>query len=383
MRNIATLHKPSTPFVAINRTSFAAALEVANKVIVKKNTIPILSAIRMTVHGEALRVTVTNLDIEVKLDLEAAPDSTDMDVVLLVEPLRDFLKMSDGELIRITSSEDGERATVSCNESSIEMTTFDVADFPDMGKLERKGSTVNKVSPSAFWRALDCCKLAMSTEETRYYLHGIFMHPTPDGLKFVATDGHRLHSKQTKLAPKSKAPAVIIPAITAKLLLGVIRPTSYADDLAITTTADGTRARFALDNFVLTSKMVDGTFPDYSRVLPAADQRTVTIDGAALDRVLKNGPKDAKAGALAFFPDSVQIKMIDIHSGTSSITKLPATLDGEPLTIGFNRKYLRDMIGDASPGGEAITIKMSGDGDPALVEGSERGFVGVLMPMRV
>lgn len=384
MNNVVSLHN-AAPFAAAARAAFSAALNMVDKVVPKRSTLPILSSVRLEAKGGIMTITGTDLDIEFKVTMPIFSDSTDMVAIMPATDLRTFLKMAVGDHVKITSSEDGEHARLTCGASSIEVAVHEDANWPsDNLKVERKGSVTLKISPSAFWAALDGVRPAISTEETRYYLRGVGLHSRPDGITLVTTDGHRLHRQVLRLPPNAKLEkeAIIIPVAVVNLLHSVIETKSYGEDLVILIHQESKMVRFTLANMVITAKLVDGIFPDYERLIPASSPTKVAIDGDALGKLLKAGAGKGVTAKLAFFPERCQLSFHSADAGIS-MSDLDATLEGDPMIVGFNAKYLHDIVRMASPSGGMVTFMLQDPGSPVRITGSERRFDAVCMPMRV
>jgi DNA polymerase III subunit beta len=257
-------------------------------------------------------------------------------------------------------------------------------DFPVMTTSEY---SANFSAPAAVLRRLfDKSKFAISTEETRYYLNGVYMH-VADGengrvLRCVATDGHRLARVDAALPTGAEnMPGVIVPRKT----VGEMRKLLDEDDMAIAVSVSDTKIRFATPDITLTSKVIDGTFPDYTRVIPTGNTRRLEVDAAefarAVDRVATVSSERSRAVKLALDEDRLVLSVNAPDSGAAE-EELAVAYADERLEIGFNAKYLLEIASQVDR--ENAVFMFNSSGDPTLMrEGNDTSAVYVVMPMRV
>ena len=235
-------------------------------------------------------------------------------------------------------------------------------------------------------RLFDKSKFAISTEETRYYLNGVYMHSS-DGesgrvLRCVATDGHRLARIDTQLPEGAETlPGVIVPRKT----VGELRKLLDDDEMKIAVSVSETKIRFATPEIILTSKVIDGSFPDYTRVIPQGNSRRLEVDAAefaqAVDRVSTVSSERSRAVKLTLEDDRLVLSVNAPDSGAAEEELVVAYAD-ERLEIGFNAKYLLEIAGQVDR--ENAVFMFNSSGDPTLMrEGNDESAVYVVMPMRV
>ena len=235
-------------------------------------------------------------------------------------------------------------------------------------------------------RLIDRTQFAISTEETRYYLNGIYFHVVGDGgqarLRAVATDGHRL-AKAEVPAPEGSAgmPGVIVPRKT----VGEIQKLLEDPESAVALALSDSKIRLTIGNLVLTSKLIDGTFPDYERVIPKANDKELKLQKAdferAVDRVSTISSDRGRAVKLSLSEDRMVLAVNNPDSGSAS-DELPVSYGSEPLEIGFNSKYLLDIAGQLTT--EEALFRLADPGSPTLIQDSgDADALYVLMPMRV
>jgi DNA polymerase-3 subunit beta len=258
------------------------------------------------------------------------------------------------------------------------------ADFPDlasgdMGHRFALGATDLK-------RLIEKTQFAISTEETRYYLNGIYLHTMESEgrsvLRAVATDGHRLARVESD-APAASAgmPGVIIPR---KAVAEIIKLIDDAGE-RVTVELSPNKIRLALGSVVLTSKLIDGTFPDYQRVIPSGNDKRLVVDkgdfAAAVDRVSTISSERGRAVKMALAEGRLTLSVTNPDSG-SAVEEIEVEYDATPIDIGFNARYLLDIAGQLE--GETALFLLADPGSPTLIQDREgANSLYVLMPMRV
>jgi DNA polymerase-3 subunit beta len=370
--------------ISIERATLLKAVGQAQSVVERRNTIPILANVLIEGEGDTVSFRATDLDIEV---VDKAPaqveraGATTVSAVMLHEIVR---KLPDGALVQMVDDGASGRLTVQAGRSTFSLATLPKEDFPVMASSEYAS---NFSAPSAVLRRLfDKSKFAISTEETRYYLNGVYMHVATgdDGpvLRCVATDGHRLARIDAALPDGAKdMPGVIVPRKT----VGEMRKLLDDDDVQIAVSVSETKVRFATPNITLTSKVIDGTFPDYSRVIPTGNTRKMEVDAAefarAVDRVATVSSERSRAVKLQLDEDRLILSVNAPDSGAAE-EELAVAYGDERLEIGFNAKYLLEIASQVDR--ENAVFLFNSSGDPTLMrEGNDTSAVYVVMPMRV
>jgi DNA polymerase-3 subunit beta len=370
--------------LSIERATLLKALAQAQSVVERRNTIPILANVLIEAEGNQVSLRATDLDIEV---VDRAPamveraGSTTVSAVMLHEIVR---KLPDGALVSLTADAASGRLTIAAGRSVFSLATLPREDFPVMASSEY---TTNFTAPAPVLRRLfDKAKFAISTEETRYYLNGVYMHIAKgaDGptLRCVATDGHRLAQIDAPLpANAAGMPGVIVPRKTVNELRKLLDD----DQADIAVSVSETKVRFATPAIQLTSKVIDGTFPDYTRVIPTGNTRRLEVDAAefakAVDRVATVSSERSRAVKLSLDEDRLILSVNAPDSGAAE-EELAVAYSDEHLEIGFNAKYLLEIAGQVDR--ENAVFMFNSSGDPTLMrEGSDMSAIYVVMPMRV
>ena len=369
---------------SIERAALLKAVAQAQSVVERRNTIPILANVLMEAEGDQVSFRATDLDIEVVDQAPAKVEragATTVNAVTFHEIVR---KLPDGALVTITDDGASGRMSVEAGRSNFSLATLPKEDFPIMASSEYEA---NFAAPAPVLRRLfDKSKFAISTEETRYYLNGVFMHVADAGgkqvLRCVATDGHRLARIDADLPEGiENMPGVIVPRKT----VGELRKLLDDDEAQIAVGVSETKVRFATPGITLTSKVIDGTFPDYSRVIPAGNTRRMEVDASdfaqAVDRVATVSSERSRAVKLAIDDDRLVLSVNAPDSGAAE-EELGVAYQDERLEIGFNAKYLLEIASQVDR--ENAVFLFNSSGDPTLMrEGNDETAVYVVMPMRV
>ena len=371
--------------ITIERAALLPALAMAKKAVQSRNTIPILANLMIEVDNGRLTLTGSDLDVEITTTIACA-GAKKLAVTLPAGILHDAVrKLPDGAEIAITI--DGGNARGVAGRALFTMPILPASDFPHIsaGDLPHGFALAGPVLA----RILGTVAFAVSSEETRYYLNGIYLHAADDKLKAVATDGHRLSMLALDLPDGATGmPGVIVPRRTVDLLK------DFAGDKdKVQVALSVSRIRFAIagedgaERVSMTSKLIDGTFPDYTRVVPERHANSFVLAREALakaiDRVvtISAGAKGS-AVKFGFAPDALKLSAHNADVGDAEDEVKVDKGEGEPVEIGFNGRYCLDMLAATSV--ERATFYIGDAGDPARVEPEDDGAATfVIMPMRV
>ena len=370
--------------ISIERAALLKAVSQAQSVVERRNTIPILANVLIEAEGDTASFRATDLDIEV-VDKTAAvverPGATTVSAVTLHEIVR---KLPDGALVQLSDDGTSGRLEVNAGRSSFQLATLPREDFPVMTTTEYSANFSAKAPDLR--RLFDKSKFAISTEETRYYLNGVYMHvaqgESGQVLRCVATDGHRLARVDMPLPSGAESmPGVIVPRKT----VGELRKLLDDDEMSIAVSVSETKVRFATPDITLTSKVIDGTFPDYTRVIPMGNTRRMEVDASefakAVDRVATVSSERSRAVKLSLDEDRLILSVNAPDSGAAE-EELAVAYGDEKLEIGFNAKYLLEIASQVDR--ENAVFLFNSSGDPTLMrEGNDETAVYVVMPMRV
>lgn len=370
--------------LSIERNTLLKAVSQAQSVVERRNTIPILANVLIEAEGGHAQFRATDLDIEVLDKVVAQVErsgSTTVSAVTLHDIVR---KLPDGALVTLSDDAAKGRLSVEAGKSVFSLATLPKEDFPVMASTEYEANFTAKAP--MLRRLFDKSRFAISTEETRYYLNGVYMHTaeTADGtmLRCVATDGHRLARVDAEMPQGAQnLPGVIVPRKT----VGELRKLLEDDDTQIAVSVSETKVRFATSEITLTSKVIDGTFPDYARVIPQGNTRKLEVDASefakAVDRVATVSSERSRAVKLSLESDKLVLSVNSPDSGTAE-EELVVAYDDEKLDIGFNAKYLLEIASQVDR--ENAVFMFNSAGDPTLMqEGNDSSAIYVVMPMRV
>lgn len=370
--------------LTIERAALLKALGHVQAVVERRNTIPILSNVLINANGQHMRLTATDLDTEI---VEEAPAHVERSGVVtapahtLYEIAR---KLPEGADVTLQMAGDDPRLQLSAGRSRFNLPALPAGDFPVMPTEDL--ATSFSLPGAALARLIDKTRFAISTEETRYYLNGIHLHAAErDGrktLRAVATDGHRLALAEADLpAGAESMPGVIVPR---KPIHELRRLLEDVDDEIRVQVSEG-KIRFELGSAVLTSKLIDGTFPDYERVIPRGNDKIMKVDRApfaqAVDRVATISQEKSRSIKLTIADSTLVLAVNNPESGTAS-EELHADYSAPEIVIGFNARYLLDVAGQI--GGDEAVFEFADSGSPTRVTDSgDPDAEYVLMPLRV
>ncbi|WP_407048931.1 DNA polymerase III subunit beta [Methyloraptor flagellatus] len=370
--------------VTVERAHLLKSLNHVHRVVERRNTIPILSNVLLRSEGGELKLKATDLDLEITETVPAMvsePGATTVPAHMLYEIVR---KLPDGAEIELATRSDGATLDLKAGRSKFALQMLPESDFPD---LTAGTFTHHFQLPAAdLKRLIDRTQFAISTEETRYYLNGIFFHTVEKegALKFraVATDGHRLAQAEVEAPHGSEGmPGIIVPRKT----VGEIQKLVEDPDAKISVELSDTKIRITFGAVVLTSKLIDGTFPDYGRVIPQGNDKELKVDrgefAAAVDRVSTISSERGRAVKLTVGEGRLVLSVVNPDSG-SATEEVGVEYDSDPLDIGFNSRYLLDIAGQLET--DTAVFRLADPGSPTLIyDYDQRNALYVLMPMRV
>lgn len=366
----------------INKSSILKALSNVNGAVEKRNTIPILLNVKIAAYNGKLNLTATDMDIVIVSSAEALikkEGQTTVPAQLFYDIVR---KIPDGSTINVESTDDNLTTKITYGKSKFSLPCLDSAEFPILSEGEM---LVNfKTNALELTKIIDKTRFAISADETRFYLGGMFLHAIEHNnrieLRGIATDGHRLalaSSHQTDLT--SAIPGVIIP----KKTIGEIRKIIEGGD-EVEVSFSKAKIRVKSGNSIIISKLIDGTFPDYDKVIPKGNDKIITLNRKALfdavDRVATISTDKHRSIKFTLSNNKLMLQVSTNDNGNAD-EELEVNFSGDTIETGFNSRYLLEIIGQIV--GEQININFKDGGSPALVNTSDVNSLYVIMPVRI
>ncbi|MEM8772599.1 MAG: DNA polymerase III subunit beta [Pseudomonadota bacterium] len=370
--------------VTIERSALSKALGHVQSVVERRNTIPILSNVLLHASGGVLTLTATDLDIEVSEDAPADVADEGATTVSALTFFEIVKRLPDGAQVRLELSGSEGRLQVSSGRSQFALAVLPDDDFPSLADNDL--DTRFAMPTEDLKRLLQKTRFAMSQEETRYYLNGVYLHAETDGdaplLRAAATDGHRLARLDAPLPDGAgKMPGVIVPRKAIAELSRLLEDAEENVDIAVSPA----KIRFGFGPGRLTSKLIDGSFPDYERVIPKGNSNTLRVEtkdfAQAVDRVSTVSADRTRSVKLALEADSLRLTVNNPEAG-SALEELSVDYGGDALEIGFNARYLLDVAQQID--GETATFRLADPSSPTvIVDEEDVRALYVLMPLRV
>lgn len=369
-----------------DRAPLLKALAHVQSVVERRNTIPILANLLVSVADNHLSLSATDMEIAIVENVAAAtlgagactaPAATLYDIVR---------KLPEGAEVQLEHPGGETQLTLHAGRYTTSLVVLPTDDFPQMtaGGLSHRFA----LSAQQLRGLIDRTRFAISTEETRYYLNGIFLHAAEADneavLRAVATDGHRLARVEEKLPEGAAAmPSIIVPRKTVNELRKLLDEVSGNVDIGLS----DTRIQFHFDDIVLTSKLIDGTFPEYDRVIPRDNDKVLRVSkkdfAEAVGRVAAISAEKQRPVKLTLSRGLLVLSASSPESGvaTEELDSARIQYEAAPLEIGFQARYLNDITDQIS---ERVEFRFSDGAAPTVVvDGADERALYVLMPMRV
>ena len=367
----------------IERATLLKSLAHVQNVVERRHTNPLLSNVKITAQKEHIVLNATDNELEISEKVPAIVVKTGSITASAHKLYEIIKKLPDGAQVEFSENASTGQVNISAGKAKFALATLPGEDFPTIAEGDM--SHTFTLASKDLRDLIERTAFAVSTEETRYYLNGIYLHEAASKedkiLRAVATDGHRLACAEAAL-PKGAAgmPGVIIPRKAIGELSKILSETTGDVTVSLSTY----KIQFTLENLVLTSLLIEGTYPDYERVIPLENNKVVEVESAALmavvDRVAVVSEK-SRAVRLAVSNNLIVVSAANADEGSAE-DQLEIKYSGDPLDIGFNFKYLLDVLGQIKGG--LVRIAFLDSGSPTvLTDLSDESVLFVLMPMRV
>lgn len=367
----------------VEKINLFKSLSHVQSIVEKKNTLPILSNILIEAKDNSLILSATDMDISItdKINCNIVEEgSTTVSAQTLYDIIRKLPESNEIEII----SNDGKIITLRSGKSKFSLGCLPKEDFPiiEIGDLENE---IN-IDSQNFLKLLDKTRFAVSNEETRYFLNGIYFHKKKQDnlnlLSIVATDGHRLAKFDYDFKnDELEIPGVIIPKKTVTELYKLL--SDFEGNIKINLNSN--KIVFFIGNSVLISKLIDGTFPDYNRVIPKDNNNLLKINrtsfSLAVDRVSTITSEKSPVIKFKILKNLINMSSVNSENGTAT-EDIVSNYNGNEIEIGFNSKYILEMLNNLED--EEITLNFRDSSSPVTAkEDSNPDLIYVLMPMRV
>jgi DNA polymerase-3 subunit beta len=370
--------------VTVERAALLKSLGHVHRVVERRNTIPILSNVLMRAEAAGLRLKATDLDLEVTETIAAdvtQPGGITVPAHVIYDIVR---KLPDGSQVSLETSGETGQMQLRSGRSRFMLQALPEGEFPDLaaGDMPHRFT----IAAADLKRLIDKTQFAISTEETRYYLNGIFLH-TVDGeggarLRAVATDGHRLARIEIP-APEGAPgmPGLIVPRKAVAEIQKLVDDAGETIEVELS----ASKIRLTFGGVVLITKLIDGTFPDYQRVIPTGNDKLLTVErddfARAVDRVSTISSERGRAVKLALADGRMTLSVNNPDSGNAT-EEIDVDYESSPLDVGFNARYLLDIT--AQLDGDTAVFRLADPGSPTIIQDRDgANALYVLMPMRV
>jgi len=369
-----------------DRATLLKALAHIQSVVEKRNTIPILANVMIAVRDGRLTLTATDMEIAVVEEVAAASSrngACTAPAATLYEIVR---KLPEGAEVELEHAGGEAHLVLRSGKYNTSLVVLPTEDFPSMtaGTLPHRFS----LSAQQLRGLIDRTRFAVSTEETRYYLNGIYLHASESGgakvLRAVATDGHRLARVEEPLpGGAGSMPGVIVPRKTVNEVRKLLDEFSGDVEIALS----DTRIQLKIGTITLTSKLIDGTFPEYERVIPRDNDKVLRVGkkdfADAVARVAAISSERSRPVKLSLARDLLVLSAASAEQGsaTEELDADRVKYEASPLEIGFQARYLNDITDQIA---EQVEFRFSDGAAPTVVQdAADTSALYVLMPMRV
>ena len=362
----------------VSRDALLKPLQAVSGIVERRQTLPILANVLLEQKDGRLFVTATDLEMQITANSELG-SKQDQAVTVGARKLQDLLRALPEDSSLTVDTAAG-KMTVRAGRSRFNLQTLPAADYPRIGLSQEQQQTI-ALPQRDFRGLLKLAEFAMAQQDIRYYLNGMLLVIDKGSLQAVATDGHRLSYASIAVAGSYSRQEVILPRKTV-LELGKLLEDSDAE---LTIDLLTNQVRFRFSNIELVSKVVDGKFPDYNRVIPSGHSKQIDLSRAELLQALQRAAilSNEKFRGVRLVLATDQLKIICTNSEQEEAEEeLEIAYKGEPLDIGFNITYLLDVLHNLAA--DRVVLALGDANSSALITMPERGdYKYVVMPMRI
>jgi DNA polymerase-3 subunit beta len=368
----------------VNKSTLTKILSNVQGAVERKNTIPILLNVKIEARAGKLNFTTTDMDIVITSTTSEVTIQDEGITTIPAQLLYDIVrKIPDGTDISITLQEDGNLAIIKYGRSNFSLPCLDPVEFPTLSEGEMTHNfTINGKDLA---KIIDNTRFAISNDETRYYLNGLFLHVTKNDedqfeLRGVATDGHRLAlSSCTGPNLTEEIPGIIIPKKTVN---EIRRVSEGENDMKVSLSK--TKIKIESGDSIVISKLIDGQFPQYNQVIPQNNEKVINIDKKtifdAVDRVATVANDKHRTIKLTLDSGKILLQVSSSDGGFAD-EEVAVDFEGEKIEAGFNSRYLLEIINQV--GCASIDMKFNDNFSPVIVNSAKLNGLYVIMPVRV
>jgi DNA polymerase-3 subunit beta len=368
--------------IEISRDALLKPLQSVIGIVERRHTLPILSNVLIEKVQNQLTLMATDLEIQISTRISYEDAKQEFSITVSAKKLQDICRAFSEETLLTLDKEDA-RIQVKAGKSRFSLQTLPAEDFPKITALDDSSCSI-KIQQNTLKRLLDRVQYAMAQQDIRYYLNGLLLIAEPGSIKVVATDGHRLaliaHSIQPQ-SGESKEQEVILPR---KSVIELIKLLNDSDE-EVAIDIGQNQVRFSFSNIVMISKIVEGKFPDYNKVVPSNHQNKIVINRIQLLQALQRASilSNEKFSGVRLVLTQNSLRIICSNSEQEEAQEeLEINYDGMPLDIGFNVRYLLDVLNNLND--EEVICSFGDVNSSALITTPNNDdFKYVVMPMRI
>lgn len=366
--------------IRIDRETFLKPLLAVTGIVEKRHTLPILSNVLISKVGERLSFLATDLEIQIIASTETTSSTSDFSITVSAKKLQDICRsLPEKTEIELEKIQD-HRLNLKGGKSKFNLQTLPVEDFPKFGTQDSSITTI-KISQGIFRGLIHRVMYAMAQQDIRYYLNGLLVVINSEAIKFVATDGHRLGLASIQLESACEPCEIILPRKTITELFKLLADSEEILDIEIS----NSQVKFTFDNIILISKVVDGKFPDYNKVIPAAHPNEFIVNRSdllqALQRAAILSNEKFRGVRLVLTQNSLRI-ICNNSEQEEAQEEMEIDYSGDPLDIGFNVTYLLDVLNNLDVETVMCSFNDANSSGLITIPGNDE-FKYVVMPMRI
>ncbi|MGL4767467.1 MAG: DNA polymerase III subunit beta [Formosimonas sp.] len=368
-------------FLKCTKDSLLSPLMVVSGIVERKHTLPILANILLQRQGNTMTITTTDIEIQIKTSIQIQSEGNDGQTTVNAKKILDILKsLPDDKDIKLDLNE--QKLQVSSGKSKFNLQTLPAIDFPEIKTSSEFVKSIS-ITQKAFKELLNKAYYSMAVQDIRYYLNGILVIAHNNELSVVATDGHRLaYSAITLEHDLGEKKEIILPR---KTVLELQRLLTDSED-ALTIELNNNQIRFTFNQVELTSKLVEGKFPDYNKVIPQNYTRAIEINRLTLQQALQRvsilSNEKFKGVRCMLEPDSMKISSTNTDQ-ENALEELDISYQDEVLDLGFNVTYLLDVLSHNKSEKICLNLGENANQSVLITTADDATFKYVVMPMRI